>query len=643
MKSFVLVIVTTAGCWEAASARVIGRVSVSSTGAQANAPSQPWQAPSLSSDGRFVAFSCIATNLVPGDTNGVHDIFVHDRRTGQTTRVSIRTNGVQGNGSSTWPSISADGRFVAFQSKARYLVGGDTNVRSDIFVHDRQAGETTRVSIKSTGRQGNGGSYRPSISADGRFVAFESFATNLVRGDTNGREDVFVHDRQTGRTTRVSIRSTGRQGNGDSSGPSISADGRFVAFQSEATNLVRGDENGMEDVFVHDRNTGRTTRVSVSVSGREGTSSSHTASISADGRFVAFSSYANNLVHGDTNGKLDIFVHDRQMGATTRVSVSGYGHEGNSSSEHPSLSADGRFVAFSSHASNLVHGDTNGRGDVFVHDRHTGQIVRASVSGSGGEGNDRSCHPSISADGRFVGFESGASDLVAGDTNGKWDMFVAGNSRLLPTLSWLGVPGFASDGVHPNAGQAWDTPFTFKVLYADARGDAPKHVSLHLRRNGKLFRKLTMARGAGDYVNGRTYRLKRKLPAGDYEHRFMARDRDGPAIGEATHWTPGPTVQPKMIVLLTTVSAVPTNAGTQITFGLSSAAQVQARILNIAGRPVKTLCHAKDCDAGTNTLLWNAQSDSGLAVPRGMYLVEVMARGDDGAQTRALTQVRLNR
>jgi Tol biopolymer transport system component len=175
---------------------------------------------------------------------------------GTTTRVSVASNGAQGNGDSFSSSISADGRYVAFHSIASNLVSGDTNGAWDVFVHDRQSGQTTRVSAASNGAQGNGDSESPSISADGRYVAFSSDASNLVSGDTNGAWDVFVHDRQSGQTTRVSAASNGAQGNGDSESPSISADGRYVAFSSDASNLVSGDTNGAWDVFVHDRQSG---------------------------------------------------------------------------------------------------------------------------------------------------------------------------------------------------------------------------------------------------------------------------------------------------------------------------------------------------------------------------------------------------
>jgi Tol biopolymer transport system component len=288
---------------------------------------------------------------------------------GTTTRVSVASDGTQANGDSDDLSISADGRYVAFRSWADNLVSGDTNSADDIFVHDRQTGQTSRVSVASDGTQANGDSDDLSISADGRYVAFRSWADNLVSGDTNGEFDVFVHDRQTGQTSRVSVASDGTQGNSHSWAPSVSADGRYVAFNSWANNLVSGDSNGRVDIFVHDRQTGQTNRVSVASDGTQANGDSVWPSISADGRYVAFHAWANNLVSGDTNGWYDIFVHDRQTGQTSRVSVASDGTQGNDDSWSPSISADGHYVAFRSRANNLVSGDTNGRYDVFVHDR----------------------------------------------------------------------------------------------------------------------------------------------------------------------------------------------------------------------------------------------------------------------------------
>jgi Tol biopolymer transport system component len=397
------------------------RVSVASSDTQGNGDSDD---PSVSADGRYVAFESEATNLVSGDTNDWGDIFVHDRQTGQTTRISVASGGTQGNGGSYDPSISDDGRYVVFESTANNLVSGDTNGFCDVFVRDRQTGQTIRVSVVSGGTQANDGCYDPSISDDGRYVTFESEASNLGYGDTNNECDIFVHDRQTGQTTRVSVASGGTQGNDGSYDPSISADGRYVVFESIASNLVSGDTNGKCDVFVHDRQTGQTTRVSVASGGTQGNDGSYDPSISTDGRYVAFESEASNLVSGDTNGECDVFVHDRQMGQTIRVSVVSGGTQGNDGSYDPSISTDGRYVAFESPASNLVSGDTNGEWDIFVHDLQIGQTTRVSVASGGSQGNDWSADPSTSADGRYVAFESTANNLVIGDTNGERDVFV---------------------------------------------------------------------------------------------------------------------------------------------------------------------------------------------------------------------------
>ena len=236
-----------------------------------------------------------------------------------TELVSVATGGAQGNDTSTEASISADARFVAFWSDASNLVGGDTNGVEDVFVRDRQTGTTELVSVATGGTQGNARSRYPSISSDGRFVVFWSDASNLVAGDTNGSADVFVRDRLSGTTERVSLAAGGAQGNADSLGPSISASGRFVAFWSLATNLVAGDTNAWNDVFVRDRQSATTERVSVATGGAQGDFNSYDPSISADGRFVAFESGATNLVAGDTNGSFDVFLRDRATASFTSL------------------------------------------------------------------------------------------------------------------------------------------------------------------------------------------------------------------------------------------------------------------------------------------------------------------------------------
>ncbi|MFN0205455.1 MAG: TolB family protein [Planctomycetota bacterium] len=459
--AFVLVF----GCFQSLAIGQTTIVSVSSSGEQGNNLSA---SPSVSGDGRFVAFDSNASNLVSNDTNGYQDVFVHDRQTGLTEIVSVSSLSVLGDSHSNDPSISADGRFVAFWSHASNLNSGDMNTNPDVFVHDRQTGLTEIVSRSSSGTQGNSESYDPSISADGRIVAFMSYASNLVVGDTNGTFDVFVHDRQTGLTEIVSISSSGTLGNNYSYEPSISADGRFVAYRSNASNLISGDTNGFPDVFVHDRQTGLTEIVSISSSGVQGNYGSYQPSISADGRFVAFGSFASNLISGDMNANQDVFVHDRQTGLTEIVSISSSGTQGNSASYEPSFSADGRFIAYNSTASNLVENDTNGFPDVFLHDRQTSLTDRVSVSTSGGQGNGNSFSsgPSISANGQYVAFSSVASNLIYGDTNDVRDVFVRTVPRppVLATPYGTGTPG--CNGLHAlsavNTANIGNANFTLK-------------------------------------------------------------------------------------------------------------------------------------------------------------------------------------
>lgn len=411
---------------------VIERVSVANDGTQADNWSDH---PVLSADGRYAAFFSAASNLIRGDTNNAGDIFVRDRDTNQTTRVSVATGGAQANGASGGASISGDGRYVAFQSYATNLVSGDTNNSIDVFVHDRTTGQTKRVSVASDGTQGISASYGLAISSNGQFIAFYSEASNLVSNDTNGYGDIFVHDQLTNQTTRVSVASDGTQGNSWAySDPSISADGRYMAFSSEASNLVIGDNNNRRDVFVHDRTSGLTQRASLSSDEVEANDWSDHPFIVADGHEVAFYSQANNLVSGDTNGVGDVFVRDLTAGTTQRVSVATGGAQGNDSSRYPSMSADGRYVAFESFATNLVSLDTNGVGDIFVRDRADGLTKRISVDWSDGQANNVSRYPYIAAEGLYVTFSSKASNLVGGDTNEAEDIFVRDRASVVQVI-----------------------------------------------------------------------------------------------------------------------------------------------------------------------------------------------------------------
>jgi hypothetical protein len=392
---------------------------------------------SISADGRYIAFESLASNLVPKDTNTTGDIFRYTIETGVIEIASVDSSGMQANGYSHIPAISADGRYIAFESLASNLVSEDTNEYPDIFVHDLETDVTTRVSVDSSGRQANAHSYIsaiPSISGDGRFIAFPSIADNLVPDDTNMQKDIFVHDMQSGITTRISVDSNGVQSNSGSDSPVISADGRFVAFSSGATNLVEGDTNVTSDLFMHDMQSGITTRISVDSNGVQANFDSYADSISANGRFIAFTSRASNLVPNDTNSVADIFLHDQQTGMTTRISTASDGTQANDHSTESSISGDGRYIVFSSRATNLVPDDTNMLSDVFLHDRQTGTTTRVSVDSGGTQAVIESdvyyvpmlnpLAPSTSADGQYVVFTSYATNLVLGDTNMAYDIFI---------------------------------------------------------------------------------------------------------------------------------------------------------------------------------------------------------------------------
>ena len=324
----------------------------------------------LSRDARFVAFCSVVSDVVPGDTNGVTDVFLRDRIAQTTERVSISSSGVQANAQCGNPSITDDGRFVAFISPADSLVAGDVSGTWDVFVRDRALATTELVSISSAGIQANGGCGFACISDDGRYVAFTSAASNLVSGDTNGRVDAFVHDRQTGVTKRASVATSGAQSNGDVWGLNMSADGRFIAFMCDATNLVPGDTNGQADIFVRDLRLRTTECASVAFNGFPGNGGSRAAQISEDGRFVSFTTSSSDLIQGFPTPGGGVFVRDRLLGSTEIASIRTDGLlANNGASEQGSISADGRFVAFVSDSTDLVPNDTNGHRDVFLHDR----------------------------------------------------------------------------------------------------------------------------------------------------------------------------------------------------------------------------------------------------------------------------------
>ena len=397
-----------------ASPVIISRASTSAAGIPADG--YGGYGASISADGRFVVFEG-SDNLVPGSPNGSQDVFVKDTQTGAITRVSTSSAGVEGNGGSSFPAISGDGRYVVFESWASNLVPGDNNGSNDIFRKDVLTGATIRISVSGSDVEADQSSYEASISADGQIISFLSHATNLVPNDTNAASDVFVRNIPAGTTTRASTTSSGAETAGSHDDPSISPDGRYVAFDSTSPTLVAGDTNGVEDIFVKDISTGTTTRASMSQAGAEGNGRSSDPAFSGDGRYVVFASAASNLLSGDTNGQTDVFRKDLQGGSVIRASLASDGSQTNAQSVYAGVSGDGRFVVFESDATNLVPGDTNAVTDVFVNDTYTGDTVRVSTDFAGVQGDagaDCWSHSPISADGRLVVFASNATNLVPG-------------------------------------------------------------------------------------------------------------------------------------------------------------------------------------------------------------------------------------
>jgi chitodextrinase len=444
---------------------IVERASVNSQGEEtigAHAPPTDWdplgwdphesELASISGDGRYVAFQSIGINLVDDDNNTLHlimsgsgfdaywhsDVFVRDRQQGRTERVSVSSSGAEGNveGSSGQARISANGQWVVFSSSCSNLDSGDTNEKRDIFLHDRGTGHTSLISRSYLGSPANGHSNWPSVSDDGMLIAFVSSADNLVPDDNNGNDDVFVYSRYTGKTQRVSVASDGAEANGMSWGTDISADGRYIAFVSYARNLADSDTDSTSDVFVHDLNTRETTQVSVSSDGVDGngkccmkTSTSRwPARISDDGRYVVFDSQASNLVDDDTNGNTDVFVHDLLTGVTRRASLANDGSQADKDCYRPDISGNGRFVVFETLATTLAaeQSISSWANDVFVRDMILGVTDKISKCPCGTDGDDSSYRATVNTNGTAAAFDSYAKNLLLnfGDTNGDGDVFV---------------------------------------------------------------------------------------------------------------------------------------------------------------------------------------------------------------------------
>jgi Tol biopolymer transport system component len=465
---------------------------------------------SISNDGRFIAFDSGATNDVIGDTNGFFDIFVFDPQSGLTTRVSVDSSGTQSDANSTSPAISDDGRHVAFSSEANNLVNGDTNNVPDIFVHDRQTGQTRRVSVASDGAEANGSSGAVDISIDGRYVTFSSAATNLVAGDTNGKADIFVHDLQTGGTTRVSVNSSGVQADGGGADPAISGDGRYVVFLSDSGNLdPRADEyRGNDLVYVHDRQIGQTTLASVASDGTILTVGLFDQpTISRDGRYVAFPFYDK----GNNDGILDIWVRDLQTGESRQVAG------GNDSSFGASLSADGKVVAFWSGASNMVGGDTNGVPDVFVREVAYGperNPTVASVTPDCGFSTPLCTYPTQASVSFIVNFSEPVTGVTADDFS--LDMLESAAGASITGVSGFGVQYF--------------------VTVATGTGDG--RLRLNIVDNDSILDSALnplggVGMGNGSFTTGKLYLIDKSNPA----ITSIVRADPNPTAAETVHFT----------------------------------------------------------------------------------------------------------
>ncbi len=403
------------------------RISITSDSTQGNGQSG---SNSISDDGRFVSFESNATNLVPNDFNGQTDTFIYDRLKQTVELISIAPDGTQANGSSSSGELSSNGRFLTFASFASNLVPNDTNGQRDIFVYDRLNKAIELVTVASDGTQANGLSLFSAISDDGRYVAYESTADNLVSGDTNELKDIFVYDRIEKTTKRINLSANGTQANGSSDLGGLSNDGRYISYTSDASNLVPGDTNGQSDIFVYDLTTNSTQRINLASNGTQANGDSNSSSLSSDGRYIAYESTASNLVTNDTNGQSDIFVYDLIESTTERVDVNSDGIQSNGDSSAATISDDGRYVAFLSEANNLV-ADNNAQFNIFLRDRTEQTTISL----------DGDSFPTISGNGQNVLFTSSLDTLVADDTNDTGDVFVISEKN-------TDISRFTTDDVH---------------------------------------------------------------------------------------------------------------------------------------------------------------------------------------------------
>lgn len=391
----------------------------------------------LSADGQWIVFESTAENLVAEDNNQQSDIFAFHRGTGEMRLVSRDKDGLgSGNGPSTRPTLSANGRFIAFQSTASNLVAAGNTIQ-DVYLHDLVTGETQLMSVNRVGQGGgNAHSEDPQLSADGRWLAFRSFATNLIAGLDDyanppffGRANLFVRDLELGRTVITTLDKTSQFATGAVLDEfAISATGRFVTFRSYSSELVEGDTNNLDDVFLHDVLRGTTEAITVDSTQANlanGHSFISSQSVSRDGRFVAFQSNASNLTEEGGLGRYNVYLRDRSLQTTTLLSRNQQvGGVGNDESGLPFLTPDGQHVVFQSASNNLLPGDQQGW-DIFHYESASGQLSLVSARPDGqftDSGN--SFAPSISADGRTVTYFSDSPDLDPRDTQSHFDIFV---------------------------------------------------------------------------------------------------------------------------------------------------------------------------------------------------------------------------
>lgn len=482
--------------------QVSGRMAVVSRAASGRWGNGRSFQPAISADGRWVAFVSAATNLVRGDSEGWLDVFLHDRRSNTVVRVSQLPNGTGANGDSESPSVSADGRYVAFVSEAANLAAGDLNGTKDVFLWDRNSGVVELVSVRSDGRaSGNSTSEVPVVSADGQVVAFASDATDLVNNDRNQARDVFVRDRAKRSTERVSVGPKGVEGGDWSDAPAISGDGRLVVFHSSATNLVAGDVNGKWDVYLRNRTSGATERASGDVVGDD---DSLYPQLSADGRWVAFSSAANTFGGGPTGGKLVVQVYDRERKLMVRAGALAGGAAPAADTYAFGISRDGRFVTLTSDDPGLAPGGELGFFRTFLFDRLRGVLETVALSDAGYLAEDGAFYAPVSGDGRYVAFVSSAFGLVPGDGNGVADVFVMDRGAAVADLAarTSGSGSFEGRGIAngrrpQRASQDLGTDGSVEYEVELANGGAAQTFVIHLSEEwpGWRFRARESVRG----------------------------------------------------------------------------------------------------------------------------------------------------